>query len=56
MEVDLFFLILVPFFVSFVIRTVQWKFILGDDGLLLGAAEEHRLLPDDFQVLARRSP
>ena len=36
----LFFLILVPFFVSFVIRTVQWKFILGDKGLILGPAEE----------------
>ena len=28
----LFFLILVPFFVSFVIRTVQWKFLLADNG------------------------
>ncbi|HEY5859118.1 MAG TPA: ABC transporter permease, partial [Actinomycetota bacterium] len=32
----LFFLILVPFFVSFVIRTVQWNFILADDGVLFG--------------------
>ena len=30
------FLILVPFFVSFVIRTVQWNFILADDGVLFG--------------------
>ena len=28
----LFFLILVPFFVSFVIRTVQWKFLLRRTG------------------------
>ena len=29
-------MILVPFFVSFVIRTVQWNFILGTNGLLFG--------------------
>lgn len=48
----LFFLILVPFFVSFVIRTVQWNFILADDGLLFGPLKSLGLLPDDFQVLA----
>jgi spermidine/putrescine transport system permease protein len=48
----LFFLILVPFFVSFVIRTVQWKFILGDQGLLLGPLKNLGLLSDDFSVLA----
>ena len=35
-KTTLFFLILVPFFVSFVIRTVQWKFLLADDGVLFG--------------------
>src|SRR5215510_15145942 len=29
-------LILLPFFVSFVIRTVQWGFILADEGIILG--------------------
>ena len=48
----LFFLILVPFFVSFVIRTVQWKFILADDGLLFAPLKSIGLLPDDFRVLA----
>ena len=48
----LFFLILVPFFVSFVIRTVQWKFILGDQGLILGPLKHLGLLPDKFGVLA----
>ena len=48
----LFFLILVPFFVSFVIRTVQWNFILADDGVLLGPLKNIGLLPDDFRVLA----
>ena len=48
----LFFLILVPFFVSFVIRTVQWNFILADDGLLFAPLKSIGLLPDDFRVLA----
>ena len=47
----LFFLILVPFFVSFVIRTVQWNFILADDGVLF-ELKNIGLLPDDFRVLA----
>ena len=45
-------LILMPFFVSFVIRTVQWKFILGDDGPVLGLLKGIGLLPDNFRVLA----
>ena len=48
----LFFLILVPFFVSFVIRTVQWKFLLADDGVLFGPLKSIGFLPEDFQVLA----
>jgi len=45
-------LILMPFFVSFVIRTVQWKFILGDDGPVLGLLKGVGLLPENFRVLA----
>jgi spermidine/putrescine transport system permease protein len=45
-------LILLPFFVSFVIRTVQWKFILGDNGPVLGLFKSIGLLPEDFRVLA----
>jgi spermidine/putrescine transport system permease protein len=51
-KTTLFVLILVPFFVSFVIRTVQWKFILGDNGLLFSPLKDLGLLPDDFRVLA----
>jgi spermidine/putrescine transport system permease protein len=47
----LFMLILVPFFVSFVIRTVQWNFILGTNGLLFGPLKNWGLLGQDFQVL-----
>jgi spermidine/putrescine transport system permease protein len=46
------FLILLPFFVSFVIRTASWKFILNDQGILLGPLKEIGLLPEDFHVLA----
>jgi spermidine/putrescine transport system permease protein len=45
-------LILIPFFVSFVIRTIQWKFLLADDGLILGPLKNLGLLPDSFHVLA----
>lgn len=48
----LFLMILVPFFVSFVIRTVQWKFILGDQGLLLGPLKSLGVIPDNFRILA----
>jgi spermidine/putrescine transport system permease protein len=48
----LFFMILVPFFVSFVIRTVQWKFILGDNGLIFGPLKDLGLLSEDYKVLA----
>jgi spermidine/putrescine transport system permease protein len=46
------FLILLPFFVSFVIRTASWKFILNDQGLVLGPLKDAGLLPDDFHLLA----
>jgi len=47
----LFMLILVPFFVSFVIRTVQWNFILGSNGLIFGPLKNLGLVPQDFTVL-----
>jgi spermidine/putrescine transport system permease protein len=45
-------LLLLPFFVSFVIRTLAWQFILADDGIFLGALKSWHLLPQDFRVLA----
>jgi spermidine/putrescine transport system permease protein len=45
-------LILLPFFVSFVIRTIQWRFLLGDNGLIFGPLKDWGFLPDDFRVLA----
>ena len=32
----LLFMVIAPFFTSFLIRTISWKILLGDDGPLLG--------------------
>jgi len=45
-------MLLVPFFVSFVIRTVVWEFILSDQGAILGGLKNAHLLPQSFHVLA----
>jgi spermidine/putrescine transport system permease protein len=45
-------MLLVPFFVSFVIRTVVWQFILSDQGVVLGTLKNAHLLPQSFHVLA----
>lgn len=45
-------MLLVPFFVSFVIRTVVWEFILSDQGIILGNLKNAHLLPQNFHVLA----
>jgi spermidine/putrescine transport system permease protein len=45
-------MLLVPFFVSFVIRTVVWEFILSDQGFFLGSLKHAHLLPQSFHALA----
>jgi spermidine/putrescine transport system permease protein len=45
------FLLLLPFFVSFVLRTISWRQILTDDGFLLGALKNAGLLPAAFHIL-----
>ncbi len=45
-------LILLPFFVSFVIRTLSWQFILADNGFVLTALRHLHLVSHDFHVLA----
>jgi spermidine/putrescine transport system permease protein len=49
---SLLFAILLPYFVSFMIRTVQWKFILGDNGPVLSFMKDLGVVPEDFHVLA----
>ncbi|GAA0955307.1 ABC transporter permease subunit [Actinocorallia libanotica] len=44
-------LLLLPFFVSFVLRTVSWKFVLADNGIVLGTLKGWGVLPDGFHVL-----
>ena len=46
------FLILLPFFVSFVIRTVAWQFLLSDQGLVLGHLKSWGLLSENARVLS----
>ena len=45
------FLLLLPFFVSFVIRTVSWSFILSDDGIVFGTLKDLGLLSESFRVV-----
>ncbi len=46
------FLLLLPFLVSFVLRTISWQFFLSDNGILLGPLKSAGLLPEDFHLLA----
>jgi spermidine/putrescine transport system permease protein len=51
----LLFLVIAPFFTSFLLRTQSWKIILGDDGILFGPLKDLGLLSPDFRVLATPS-
>ncbi|MEV7808542.1 ABC transporter permease [Microbispora sp. NPDC088329] len=46
------FLLLLPFLVSFVLRTISWQFFLSDNGMLLGPLKSMGLVPQDFHILA----
>ena len=48
----LLFLVIAPFFTSFLLRTQSWKIILGDDGILFGPLKDLGLLGPEFRVLA----
>jgi spermidine/putrescine transport system permease protein len=48
----LLFLVILPFFVSFVIRTLEWRFLLSDGGIILGPLKNLGILGDDFRVIA----
>jgi spermidine/putrescine transport system permease protein len=45
------FLLLLPFFVSFVLRTISWRQILTDDGPVLSPLKAIGLLPPTFHIL-----
>ncbi|MGH2572663.1 MAG: ABC transporter permease [Actinomycetota bacterium] len=48
----LLFMVILPFFVSFLIRTLSWKFILADGGFVLGTLKDLGLIAEDFRLLA----
>ena len=48
----LLFLVIAPFFTSFLLRTISWKIILADSGLVLGPLKSAGLLPEEFRLLA----
>jgi spermidine/putrescine transport system permease protein len=45
-------LVILPFFTSFIIRTLAWKLILADNGFVLGSLKEIGLLADSFRLIA----
>lgn len=48
----LLFLVIAPFFTSFLIRTISWKVILGNDGPALGVIRDTLgLVPDNFSFI-----
>jgi spermidine/putrescine transport system permease protein len=51
-KASLLFLLLLPFFVSFVIRTQSWNQILSDNGMVLSPLKSLHLLPTGFHILA----
>jgi spermidine/putrescine transport system permease protein len=48
-------LIVLPFFVSFVLRTVSWQLILADNGFVVDTLKSIGLVADDGRLLATRT-
>ena len=46
------FIVLLPFFVSFIIRILTWQFILADEGIVLGTLKDIGLVPETLRVLS----
>jgi spermidine/putrescine transport system permease protein len=44
--------VIMPFFTSFIIRTISWKFILADQGFVLGTLKDIGILDQSFRLLA----
>jgi spermidine/putrescine transport system permease protein len=47
----LLFLVVAPFFTSFLIRTINWKILLADQGPLLGPLKALGIVPTDTSIL-----
>jgi spermidine/putrescine transport system permease protein len=49
----LLFLVIAPFFTSFLIRTISWRILLGDNGPILAVARDFlHLVPDNFSFVS----
>jgi spermidine/putrescine transport system permease protein len=48
-------LVILPFFVSYVLRTVSWQLILSDDGSVVNVLQSIGLLGEDGRLLATRT-
>jgi spermidine/putrescine transport system permease protein len=48
----LLFLVIVPFFVTYLIRTLSWETILEDDGIVVGMLQSIGVIGDNGRVLA----
>ncbi len=48
-------LIILPFFVSYVLRTVSWQLILADEGFVVDTLKAVGLVSDDGRLLATRT-
>jgi spermidine/putrescine transport system permease protein len=45
-------IVVLPFFTSFLIRTISWKFILADEGFVLGTLKGWGLVDSGFHLVA----
>ena len=45
-------LVIMPFFTSFIIRTISWKFILADQGFVLGTLKDLGIVDQGFRLIA----
>lgn len=43
-------LVIAPFFISFLLRTVAWKQMLADEGMILGTLKAFAILPADTHI------
>jgi spermidine/putrescine transport system permease protein len=46
------FLLMLPFFVTFIIRVLAWEFILSDQGFVLGTLKNLGLIPQSTHILS----
>ena len=45
-------LVILPFFVTFLVRTLAWKTILADDGIVVRTLDAIGMLPSDGRLLS----